>query len=229
MIHKLVLTIFLCFASALGAWAQDDNSQIESLPLHVSPSSGKKPVLFYFTGDGGWNDFSQKLVAELSANGYGVIALDTRKYFWEAKTPDGFARQMQAVWQYYQKKWNISEFAIVGYSFGADVAAFLPGRMNESIGKLLKSIVLLSPGLSTDFEVKLSNMVGFNSHGKYQVDAEVQKLNFPVLCVFGKEEEIGYQFGVKESSLIRRREIPGSHRYNNDMQLLAKVILGTLR
>ncbi len=47
-----------------------------------------KPLIFYITGDGGFNEFSTALCKSLNKKGYDVFALDAKSYFYNKKTPD---------------------------------------------------------------------------------------------------------------------------------------------
>src|SRR6185312_10421067 len=51
-------------------------------------SSHDKPLIFYLSGDGGLNKFSTALCETLHGKGYDVIALNSKSYFWDKKTPE---------------------------------------------------------------------------------------------------------------------------------------------
>lgn len=200
---------------------------MSDLPLHVNPSTDDKPLIIYLTGDGGWNSFSQALSAELQKNGYAVVSLDTRKYFWDQKTPDQLARDTQRILDYYMKGWNKSSWMLVGYSFGADTGAFLPSRLTKNSAERLESVVLLSPGFSTGFVTKISNMLGFGGtdKDKYKIYPELLKSPAPVLCVFGKDDDSDFYPALKATSNIKKILIPGNHKFNEDAKLVTKVII----
>lgn len=187
-------------------------------------------MVVYLTGDGGMNSFSKLLIANLTAQGYAVISLDTRKYFWDEKTPVEFGKTASAFITQYLKAWNKTSFLLVGYSFGADVGSFLPPQFAGSLSSQLKSVVLLSPGLSTGFVTKLSNMLGFSgSNGdKYKVYPQLMKSPAPVLCVFGKDEDSDFYSQLKVGGKIRKTTVPGSHRYDDNVALISKIIVESL-
>ena len=55
---------------------------VSDMTLQLSVSKGNKSALIiYLSGDGGWNELNQKLVQEFEKLGYGVVSLNTRKYF----------------------------------------------------------------------------------------------------------------------------------------------------
>ncbi len=195
--------------------------------MQLSGSKGSNGTLvIYLSGDGGWNEFNQHMVKAFENKGYGVVAFNTRKYFWSEKSPDDFARDMDLVSNYYLKEWNKSSFIIVGYSFGADVASFLPGRMSVELQKKIKNIALLSPSASTDFVIRLGDMIGGteNVNRKYKVGPEISKIGLPVVCVFGLDEVMALKKTFQKTKDHSIFELPGDHQYNQDFDLIVKTI-----
>jgi type IV secretory pathway VirJ component len=223
--NKLFLLTLICLFATSVASAQKPYP--ENYPLHVLQRTGAKQVVFFLTGDGGWNSFSQSLMAELGNNGYSVIALDTRNYFWKEKTPAKFGDDAEIIISYYMKAWNKQSFSILGYSFGADVGAFLPNNLSKDAKSKLKSVVLLSPGFSTGFVTKLTNMLGIggSDNDKYKVYPELIKSTVPTRCIFGKDEDSDFYGSLKPTDRIRKVTIPGSHKYNNDTKMVVKAVL----
>jgi len=218
----LFLLLMVSFTIARAA------SDVADLPLREFPAtSNQKILLVYFTGDGGWNSFSQQLVKQVNSRNYPVVAFDCRKYFWEAKTPKKFAEDVQRIISHYLLSWKLEKVAFVGYSFGADVAAFLPTQLQKSIVEKLLPIALMSPTYSTDFEIKLTDLMGGSTKvdRKYNVQEALLKSNVPVLCIFGKDEDLYMKEGLIANGKIVVREIPGSHRYDNNVELLTSLIL----
>src|SRR5690348_12054349 len=76
-----ILSLFLLLMITTRAHSQADFETREWLT-----APGDKPLLFYITGDGGLNSFSSGLCSTLNKQGYDVIALNARKYFWSKKT-----------------------------------------------------------------------------------------------------------------------------------------------
>lgn len=219
----LYLLATVVIAPKLSAQPLPDLSQF---PLHINYKKSDKPLLVFITGDGGWNSFSRNLVTELVKNGYAVVSLDSRKYFWEQKSPDTFAKDMQLILSAYLKTWNKSTYSVIGYSFGADVAAFLPAHLSGNLSAKMNSLVLMSPGLSTGYVVKLKNLLNIGSTDKeqYKVYPELLKGRLPVWCIFGKEEDSDFYPLLKESALLHKMGIPGSHRYNDDVSIIYKAV-----
>lgn len=204
-----------------------NNSPSDQFPIQVLGNfSEKKPFIIYLSGDGGWNSFSQQLGNELVQNGYTVVVFDSRKYFWDAKTPVQFVIDFETIVTYYLKQTTFKEFGVVGYSFGADVAAFIPGNLSNDLKEKIRPMVLMSPGLSTDFEVKIADLMGRAPvERKYKILTELDKTGIPILCLFGEDEALEIKAYLKESEKISVKVLSGGHRYDFDTATLVKLIL----
>lgn len=227
---KSFLTTICCIVClTFNPFSFQARAQAE-LPLHSFPKAGPKPMLVYLTGDGGMNSFSKSLIKTLTDQGYAVVALDTRKYFWEKKAPAQFANDARQFIDHYLRQWNKSSFALLGYSFGADVGAFLPPLLPEGTSSKLRSVVLLSPSFSTGFVTKISNMLGMGSTDKdpYKVYPQLLKSPAPVLCIFGATEGSDFYPAIKPSAKLKKVLVPGSHKYNDDVTLIARTIIKEL-
>ncbi len=220
----IILFYFTFFPIQLYAQNIEDK-----YPVTVLNPKGTKQLLFYFTGDGGINNFSEKLCNSLIQKNYTVIIFNSRKYFWKQKFPDFMATQVSEIIQYYADKFNKREFSIIGYSFGADAAIFYSTRVPKNLLPLLKTTILLSPSLATDFTVKFADLLGIeSSSGAYKTLPEVLKIKTNVLCVFGDEEQRQFYEGLVNKKNIKRILLLGSHKYNNDVNKVANVVLSVL-
>jgi len=123
-------------------------------------------------------------------------------------------------------EWKKNSVIIVGYSFGADVAAFLPERLSKKLLTKMNCIVLLSPSASSDFVINLSDLIGDskNTRRKYKVEPELNRTTFPIICVFGMNEDLRLKNTLVKKKSLTIYELPGSHQYKNDIELLIKTI-----
>jgi len=222
--------IIICLIFLIGGniWlkAQTEIS-VNDLPLQLSVSKGNKSALvIYLSGDGGWNEFNQKLVQKFEKLGYGVVSLNTRKYFWREKSPEVFVHDIDQLSVYYMNVCKKSSVIFVGYSFGADVGIFLPVRVSVELQKKIIKIVLISPSASSDFVVRLSDLIGDseNVNRKFKVKPEIEKTDLPVICIFGKDEELMLKTTLRKNKNLHICELPGDHRYNGDFSALSKMI-----
>ncbi|MCX6236762.1 MAG: hypothetical protein NTY07_04230 [Bacteroidia bacterium] len=227
LIVRFSTICLICLTANNFCLKAQEVSQVTDLPLQLSNEIGRNEVLvIYLTGDGGWNNFNQQMVQELEKQDYGVVTLNTRKYFWNEKSPEVFAHDFELISNYYLKEWEKSSLIIVGYSFGADVASFLPNRLSVELQKKIKIIALLSPSASTDFVIRLSDMISEseNVNRKYKVGPEIEKTDLPVVCIFGKDEVMSLKSSLRKNKNLTINELPGDHQYEKNLALLLKMV-----
>lgn len=226
-ILRYLIIYFICLSGYNTSVKAQGKSPVSDLPLSISSSRGiQNNLVIYLTGDGGWNSFNQGVIQEFEKQGYGVVALNTRKYFWEEKTPDLFAHDIEQLSWYYLKEWNKSSLIIVGYSFGADVASFIPGRVSPEMRKKMIKIVLFSPSASTDFIIRISDLIGKSENiaRRYKVGPEIEKTDLPVICIFGKEEDLILKSALRKKANLKIYEVPGDHQYNDNLKMILEMI-----
>ncbi len=200
---------------------------IKSLPIQEFPAlHGKKTQIIYISGDGGMNDFSKSLCKSFQEKGYSVVALDSKKYFWKSKSPDLFANDIVGIINYYETLWGCDSFALLGYSFGADVGSFLPQRLPVNMKNNMRLAAMLDPSISTDFEIKLSDMLGGNSENrKFSIINELNSTDDKrIVCFFSEDESNSAKDRIKNDK-IRIKTLPGDHRFNNDYSLIIQHIM----
>jgi len=168
---KFLFTIFILLATISSIPAQDNIIKTYNSPDH------QKPLLIYFSGDGGFNAFSNTICNDLYKNGYGIIALNSKSYFWKKKTSQQTAAFIEPYIQKYLKEQKQSSVVLIGYSFGADVMPFVYNSLPKAIQKITEKIVLLAPSPSTDFEVHLLDMAGGTGTYNMDVASEINKIH----------------------------------------------------
>ena len=227
MVLRNIVICLICLLGCNDRLKAQDVRSVNDLPLQLSASKGSNAALvLYLSGDGGWNEFNQKLVHEFEKQGYGVVTLNTRKFFWDQKSPEVFAVDIDQLSKYYLKEWKKSSVVIVGYSFGADVGIFLPGRLSSELQKKIIKIALISPSASSDFVIRLSDMIGENENldREFKVMPEIGKTDLPVICIFGNDEKLILKTILPKKKNLIIYELPGDHRYNNDFKAISKLI-----
>lgn len=206
---------------------QIDSLYKSDLPLSVIPSAKKNdlPLAFFISGDGGWTSFDQAVCDKLAEKGIPVVGLDAQKYFWNERFPKAVAAELAPAIVHYLKLWNRKSFVLIGYSFGACVAPFIAGNFTDLEKQLLKGVYCMSPDLTGDFEIHLSDMLHLKTTERYDVVREmksVQALN-PV-CIFGSEEQESVRKSFSNEG-IRVELLPGTHHYNSDFNAISGIIL----
>lgn len=206
---------------------QIDSLYKSDLPLSVIPSAKKSdlPLVFFISGDGGWTSFDQNVCDKLAEKGIPVVGLDAQKYFWNERLPKAVAGELAPAIVHYLKLWNRQSFVLIGYSFGACVAPFIASNFTDQEKQLLKGVYCMSPDLTGDFEIHLSDMLHLKTNDRYDVVREmksVQVLN-PV-CIFGAEEQESIRKSFSDEG-IRVELLPGTHHYNSDFNAISGIIL----
>ena len=197
------------------------------LPVRVFNSANKsRPLIFYISGDGGWNNFSTSLVQGFIQQGFPVIGLDAKAYFWDRKTPEQATQEIAALLMQYNNLWKGTGIVFIGYSFGADVVPFIQTRLPVSVVQHVSNTLLLSPSERTDFEVHVLDLFTSSSHS-FNVMAEINKWNKPVTVFFGADEDSNYKKALT-SKTARVVVLAGGHHYSSNMPLLTKELLASM-
>ena len=196
-----------------------------SLPLSLySSTDTTKPIIFYISGDGGFNKFSTSFMQTLNKQGYAVIGLNAKDYFWTQKKPKEAAVAIEAAIDESNKQWKRNSIVLVGYSFGADVAPFMLTNFSPALASKVSRLILLSPSPKTDFEIHVMQMLGWGKSSGESVPAEINKISKPVIFIVGDDEkEFPFsQLTTKNKQVIK---MPGGHHYDGDVNALSKQVV----
>lgn len=209
----------------LEPYLHSDQMHAAQLPLMEYPVKGSRRAVVLLSGDGGWRDFDNDLALALQKRGVSVIGWNSLPYFWAIKTPRAFSQDMNRVLAAYQQRWHIEQFALAGYSFGADVLPFayigLPQSMRDKIGFLS----LLGFEDSADFKIRIGGWLGWGNRGTRPVMPVIHQMDPRMIqCVYGEEE--------KKSSCDELRplgaqivERAGGHHFDGKPDALAASLL----
>lgn len=214
-----------CITSSRAAAGEP--AALADLPLVEAPAARPGDLLAVFlSGDGGWASLDRGVTEELNDRGIAVVGLSSRKYFWQARTPDGAARDLEKILRHYLAAWGRRKILLIGYSFGADALPFLASRLPADLARQVSLVALIGPSLKASFEVHLMSWLG--GEGDHPVLPEVEKLRgHRIVCLYGLEE--------KESLCPRLpREqgrsigLAGGHHFDSDYGSVGNEILGAL-
>lgn len=189
-----------------------------------------QPVILFFSGDGGFNNFSNSLCQALNKAGYPILAIDSKVYFWKRKTPQELTKDMLNLLYEHLDKGVSKHFVLIGYSFGADVIPFLANSMHGTIKDKLLQAVMLEPSSSTDLEIHLSDLIG-RSHVKRSMDviAAINQManTLPSVLLFGSKTDDFPTFRLHAPHLSIKI-IPGDHHFDGKQQDVFAMVLKTL-
>jgi type IV secretory pathway VirJ component len=230
-------------APGLGGGAGGGGGQAAAAPAESgsaappAPAVGDLPVIempakqpagdllaLIVSGDGGWAGIDREVANDLAAKGVPVVGLDSLRYFWTARTPDGAAADLQRMARHYLAAWNRRQLLLIGYSLGADVLPFMANRLPADLRQRIRLIALLGPSRRTSFEFHVSDWLGGGDPGDRPVLPEVAKLRgTPILCLYGQEEEASLCTQI--GTLGKAVSFQGSHHFNGAYATLADRIL----
>lgn len=198
----------------------------QNLPVQEwSATSHDKPFIFYISGDGGLNKFSTDLCIALNKAGYEVVALNARAYFWDKKTPEKTATDVN---NYLSRKLTgrkNQQVVLIGYSFGADVLPFIIDRLSKSMHENLRVSFMLASSGTTDFEIHWSDIMRENIKRSMDVVSEINKLTEDNIVIVTASNE--HTLNLKEISLKKYTHeiLPGGHHFDGDTEEVARVLL----
>jgi type IV secretory pathway VirJ component len=199
---------------------------VGDLPLVEVPA--KQPagelLAVVVSGDGGWAGIDREVADDLAAKGVPVVGLNSLQYFWNARTPDGAAADLQRIARHYLAAWGRQQLLLVGYSLGADVLPFMASRLPADLQARIRLIALLGPGRRTSFEFHLTDWLGGGGGGDLPVLPEVAKLRGkPLLCLYGEAEQDSLCTEI--GALGKAVSFQGSHHFGGAYASLADRIL----
>jgi len=213
----LILSIPLLYISAV--FAQDFPVKEWTAPGH------DKPAIFYITGDGGFNTFSTNLCESLNRKGYDVFSLNAKSYFWDKKTPEQAATDIN---NYLIKKLTgrrNQQVVMIGYSFGADVLPFIENRLSNNLVENVIASFFMAISGSTDFEIHWSDIFGGNKKRSMDVATEMNKLpgkNIVIINGSDDESPVLNKISLKNYT---HEVLPGGHHFEGDTEEISRVIL----
>jgi len=159
----------------------------------------------------------------LNKQGYAVIGLNAKEYFWNKKTPQEVANAIESAINESNKQWKKKNIVLIGYSFGADVAPFILTHFSLAFAGKINHLILLSPSPKTDFEIHILQMFGWGKDSGESVPDEINKIGVPVTIITGDDEtEFPFsQLKIKNKQVIK---MPGGHHYDGDVNALCNKI-----
>ncbi|MDR2282184.1 MAG: virulence factor [Sphingobacterium sp.] len=179
-------------------------------------------LIVLLSGDGGNTSSNLKLAEALAKTDTTVLLINSKKYFWDQKTPEQFATDIEELILEYMKKEKKTSFSVAGYSFGADVVSFLPKRISPQLDKKMQHVLLFSPSETTDYVIKIADMLPLVSKKrKYNVIEEISSHGRKVVCILGGDKEM-YQ--KLSNTKVKILQFSGGHNFNNNFDSVVREL-----
>ncbi|MGB6769643.1 MAG: phosphatidylglycerol lysyltransferase domain-containing protein [Methyloceanibacter sp.] len=208
-----------------SAFASDDPNTLD-LPLVELPASPAGQLLAVFlSGDGGWRDLDRTIGIKLQSQGVSVIGWDALRYFWNRKSPEQTARDLDTVIKVYSARYKASKVALIGYSFGADVLPFAYNLLSPEAKARVVQLSLLSPGTAANFEIKVGGWFGLPT-SKNALPAEPALASITpamIQCFYGEDDSksVCPSLTASEAEVV---QTVGGHHFNGHYDALAREI-----
>jgi len=208
--------------------ANINTDYVKNLPIVITNTKLQNkdaPVALLISGDGGWYSFEQSIADKLANYGIPTIGIDSKKYFWNRRTPEETASDMIKALNFYSKEWGRERLLLIGYSLGAEIVPFITSRLPGEMRTKVTLTVLLSPETNTDFEIHVSNMLGIGSRqNTFQVMDEIVKTQVvPTLIIIGEAEKTPVP-ELLAGTAVKIKKIPGNHHYKNNATLIVQTM-----
>jgi type IV secretory pathway VirJ component len=136
-------------------------SALSDLPLIEIPAGAGATSTDIFaimlSGDGGWAGLDKEVAAALTNHGIPVIGLDSLRYFWSARTPEGMGSDLSRIITFYSKQLGKPRVMLVGYSQGADVLPFAVNHLTPDARRAVASATIMGMSEHALFEFHMSS------------------------------------------------------------------------
>ena len=227
-------------AAAFAKMATEDRSRrvdpaptaLGDLPVVEVPAQPGTPPSDAFallmSGDGGWAGLDQDVAKALSAQGIPVVGLDSLRYYWTARTPEGVAADTDKLIRYYLAHYQKKRVLLVGYSQGADVLPFAVNRLPAATRAHVALVAIMGMSEHALFEFHVSSWIADDNGGPETLPEVTRISGMPVLCIYGQDESDSLcpKLDPKKIDVVK---VKGGHHFDGDYAGLAKVILGTAK
>jgi type IV secretory pathway VirJ component len=217
-------------AAGGGRLTVDPPPALTDLPIVEVPATGDGDAFaVLLTGDGGWAGLDKNVSASLAKRGVPVAGLDSLRYFWTARTPDGLGADLDRIVRYYAATWHKSRVLLIGYSQGADVLPFAVNRLPSATRSRIAGTVLLGPGEKASFEFHARRWFGGgDDDDALPILPEALKLDGKTTrCLYGSDDEDALCPSIPAEH-ARAEQLPGGHHFGGAYDKLAARILASL-
>lgn len=197
---------------------------LSDLPLIEVPATGSSDVFaVLLSGDGGWAGLDKHVANALSARRVPVVGVDSLRYFWKERTPEGLAADLDRLVRFYAYRWGKRRVVLIGYSQGADVLPFAINRLPAVTRDIVQLTVLVGLSDAAAFEFHVSNW--FGGSGDRPVKPETNRLSSRnTLCIYGEDDDDSFcpSIGAEHAKVVN---LAGGHHFGGDYGKLAELIL----
>jgi len=228
------------FGAAFGKLAAANSNRgvpappaaLGDLPVIEVPASSTAEASDAFaiimSGDGGWAGLDQDIAAALSARGIPVVGLDSLRYYWTARTPEGVAADTDRMIRYYMSHFGKKRALLIGYSQGADVLPFAVNRLPQATRAQVALTAILGMSEHALFEFHVSSWISDDTSGPATLPEVNRITGVPVLCIYGEDEHDSLcpKLDPAKFNIVK---VKGGHHFDGNYAALADDILAAAK
>src|SRR5216684_8837139 len=199
--------------------------EVPAQPVAAQPGVAPTDTFaIIMSGDGGWAGLDQDVAAALSAKGIPVVGLDSLRYYWTARTPEGLAADTDRMIRYYLAHFGKQRVLLIGYSQGADVLPFAVNRLPVMSKSYVALMAILGMSEHALFEFHVSSWISDSSSGPATLPEINRIAGVPVLCIYGADENDSLcpKLDPKRFNIVK---LKGGHHFDGDYANLARQIV----
>ncbi len=201
-------------------------ARLARIPLFEVPTTaaGDRLVVLY-TGDNGWATFDKRLAADLAAAGTPVVAVSSLRYYLEARSPSGGARDLADLIDHYSRIWRRDRVVLAGYSYGGDTLPLIAQGLDPRVRAKVALLVLISPSAYGDLTFRGASLFDLRTSDALPIAPALAKLKgVPRLCIRAARDPRAV-CGDPGEGLDRTLKLPGGHHYEGQEDAVAGAIL----
>ena len=200
---------------------------LKDLPIVLVAAHGgtpSDPFAIMLSGDGGWAGLDKEVAGALGAAGIPVVGLDSLRYFWTARTPDGLAADLGRMIEYYVGQFGRQRVLLVGYSQGADVLPFAVNRLTAAARSHVALTAVMGMSEHALFEFHVGNWISDDDSGPATLPEVAGIGGMAVLCIYGEEEtdSLCPRLDPRRVTVVK---LKGGHHFDGNYAALAQTIM----
>jgi len=202
----------------------------DPMPMKYWNTGHDSPLVFYVSGDAGFNSFSKNFSEQIFRNGFDIYALNTKDYFWDEKTARGSAGDFSGFLEDRFRGRKNKQLVIVGYSFGADALPFILNRFPPETRQRILKVILIDPSSNGDLKITLASYINESAAGRWATFPELSKLG-DLSFAFILSDFSAYYYPYAKVPLADKQlyRLPGNHRFDGNFKGLASTVAKIIR
>ena len=234
--HGAVRRLCAAFCVFAGCFAAGD--ALAEPPFKVSAdgtaevqvTKPSRTLVVFLSGDGGlWGDLDVQLAKRLAAEGFAVVALDSRIWFGEERKANEVAAHVAELMRTYLARTHATRIVLAGYSYGADVIPIAYNRLAPEWRAQIASLLLIMPTRMTMLQVTMAERTGLIS-GDYNLIPEYSRLPAAsIVCIYGQDEAALVGCTLPQLNGAAIVALPGGHHFDNNANTLGDRVIAALK